>query len=78
MVLHTTLQYEMFCVRYVINGEINDKYIDAQHVDILYTLLLVYIFCNERAFECIGLDSETLINKVVGLGCDWGYCKFWS
>ena len=24
----------------------------------------------KTAFECIGLDSETLINKVVALGCD--------
>ena len=32
---------------------------------LLIYILLVYIFYNETAFQCIGLDSETLINKVL-------------
>ena len=41
-----------------------------------YKGLLVDIFWNETAFECIGLDSETLINKVVGVGFDGASVHF--
>ena len=46
----------MLFVQYVINGEINDKYVATQPVDIHdYSS----IFGNETAFECIGLDSDS-------------------
>ena len=55
-------------MRYVINGEINVKYVATQSVDrpdssSIYSAM-------KTAFQSIGLDNETFINKVVGLGCD--------
>ena len=55
-------------MRYVINGEINVKYVTTQSVDRPYSSSIYSAM--KIAFESIGLDSKTLINKVVGLGCD--------
>ena len=53
---------------------INDKYIATQPVDI-HDSSSIYSGM-KTAFECIRLDSETLINKVVGLGCDGASVNF--
>ena len=52
----------------MINGEINVKYVATQPVDRTDSSSIYSAM--KTAFECIGLDIETLINKVVGLGCN--------